>query len=371
MSLYSIIDRYREVDFAGFFAGVTDEMVERSLARDTLSASDLLVLLSPKAGEGRYLEAMARKAQRLTVQHFGRTIQLFIPLYISNYCANQCAYCGFNRRNPIHRQVLSLAEIETEARAIAATGMQHVLMLTGESQAHTPMDYLTRAAEILKRHFASVAIEIFPMDTADYRRLQGVGVDGMTLFQETYDEEVYARVHLAGRKTDYHYRLTAPERGAAAGFRMINIGALLGLAEPRREVFFTALHGRYLEDTFPDTEVSFSLPRFNEAEGHFRPDFQVDDRAFVQFLTALRLFSPRAGITISTRETAGFRDRLLALGATRYSAGSSTGVGGYALGRIAENRQFEIADGRSVTEVAAMIIAHGYQPVFKDWDSIQ
>lgn len=369
MSFYSIIEHYRGFDFPSFFAGVTGEMVEQSLARDRLSANDLLVLLSPKAGEGRYLEAMARKAQCLTVQHFGRTIQLFIPLYISNFCANQCAYCGFNRHNPIHRQKLSLAEIETEARAIAATGMQHVLMLTGESQIHTPMDYLVQAAETLKRHFASVSIEIFPLDATDYRQLQEVGVDGMTLFQETYDEVVYARVHLAGRKTDFHYRLTAPERGAAAGFRLVNIGALLGLAEPRREVFFTGLHGRYLEDTFLDTEVSFSLPRFNEAEGSFLPDYQVDDRAFVQFLTALRLFSPRAGITISTRENPGFRDRLLLLGATRYSAGSSTGVGGYALGQTAENRQFEIADNRSVAEVAAMIIAHGYQPVLKDWDA--
>jgi 2-iminoacetate synthase len=370
MSFYSIIENFRQFDFPSFFAGVTGEMVERSLARDVLSTNDLLVLLSPTAGGSRYLEAMAQKAQRLTVQHFGRTIQLFLPLYVSNYCANQCAYCGFNRQNPIHRQKLSLAEIETEARAIAATGMQHVLMLTGESQIHTPMGYLVQAAETLKKHFASVAIEIFPLDTADYRRLQSAGVDAMTLFQETYDQEVYARVHLAGRKTDYRYRLTAPERGAAAGFRMINIGALLGLAEPRREVFFTALHGRYLEDTFPDTEVSFSLPRFNEAEGCFRPDYQVDDRAFVQFLTALRLFSPRAGITISTRETAGFRDRLLFLGATRYSAGSSTGVGGYAPGHTAESRQFEIADNRSVAEVAAAILGHGYQPVFKDWDAI-
>ena len=370
MSFYSIIENFRQFDFPSFFAGVTGEMVERSLARETLSANDLLILLSPKAGESRYLEAMAEKAQRLTVQHFGRTIQLFTPLYVSNYCANQCAYCGFNRQNPIHRQKLSLAEIETEARAIAATGMQHVLMLTGESQIHTPMDYLVHAAETLKRHFASVAIEIFPLDTEDYSRLHRAGVDAMTLFQETYNEEVYARVHLAGRKTDYRYRLTAPERGAAAGFRLVNIGALLGLADPRRDIFITGLHGRYLEDTFPDTEVSFSLPRFNEAVGSFRPDYQVDDRAFVQFLTALRLFSPRAGITISTREGARLRDRLLFLGATRYSAASSTGVGGYAMSQATENRQFEITDKRSVAEVAAAIVAHGYQPVFKDWDAI-
>jgi len=368
MSFHSIIEQYREFDFPRFFAGVTGEMVQRSLAREKLSPTDFLTLLSPKAGE--YLEAMAQKAQRLTVQYFGKTIQLFIPLYLSNHCANQCVYCGFNRQNAIHRRKLSLAEIETEALAIAATGMQHVLFLTGESPIHTPMDYLSRAATCLKRYFASVSIEIFPLDAPDYRLLQQAGVDGMTLFQETYDEVAYQRVHLAGRKTDYRYRLDAPERGAAAGLRMVNIGALLGLSEPRRDVFFTGLHGRYLEDTYLDTEVSISLPRFNEAEGSFQPDYLVDDPSFVQFMTALRLFSPRAGITISTRESARFRDRLLLLGATRYSAGSCTGVGGYTQTTVAQSPQFEITDNRTVAEVAVAIIAHGYQPVFKDWDVI-
>ncbi len=368
MSFFSCIEQYRDFDFPQFFNGVSDSAVLRCLAKDTLSTTDFLTLLSPKAGE--HLEAMAQKAHRLTVQYFGRTIQLFIPLYLSNHCANHCAYCGFNRQNTIVRQTLSLAEIEAEARAIAATGMQHVLFLTGESPQHTPMDYLTGAAECLKRHFASVAIEIFPLDGADYRRLQRAGVDGMTLFQETYDRDVYRRVHLAGRKTDYRYRLDAPERGATAGFRQVNIGALLGLSEPRREIFFTGLHGRYLEDTCPDTEISVSLPRFNEAEGCFQPDYLIDDRSFVQFMTALRLFLPRAGMTISTRENARFRDRLLFLGATRYSAGSSTGVGGYTKSEAKGSRQFEITDNRSVAEVASAIVANGYQPVFKDWDVI-
>ncbi len=368
MSFFSFIEQYREFDFPQFFAGVSDNAVLRCLAKDSLSATDFLTLLSPKAGE--HLEVMAQKAHRLTVRNFGRTIQLFIPLYLSNHCANHCAYCGFNRQNTIIRQTLSLAEIEAEARAIAATGMQHVLFLTGESPRHTPMDYLLAAAECLKRHFASVAIEIFPLDEADYRRLQQAGVDGMTLFQETYDREVYRRVHLAGRKTDYRYRLEAPERGAAAGIRQVNIGALLGLGEPRREIFFTGMHGRYLEDNYLDTEVSISLPRFNEAEGCFQPDYLVDDRSFVQFMTALRLFLPRAGMTISTRENARFRDRLLYLGATRYSAASSTGVGGYAESEAERSRQFETTDNRSVAEVASAIVANGYQPVFKDWDVI-
>ncbi|MFH0998677.1 MAG: 2-iminoacetate synthase ThiH [Pseudomonadota bacterium] len=368
MSFYALVEQYGDFDFPRFFDGVTGDTVERSLAKDKLSPTDFLNLLSPKAAE--YLEPMAQKAHRLTVQYFGRTIQLFIPLYLSNHCANQCAYCGFNRKNDIIRRSLSLQEIEAEARAIAITGMRHVLFLTGESPHHTPKEYLIEAAECLKRHFASVSIEIFPMDETDYRSLQQAGVDGMTLFQETYDREMYRRVHLAGRKTDYRYRLDAPERGARAGFRMINIGALLGLSEPRREIFHTGLHGSYLEDKYLETEVSISLPRFNAAEGSFQPDYRVDDKSFVQFMTALRLFLPKVGITISTRENARFRDRLLNLGATRFSAGSCTGVGGYTEIKMQQSPQFEITDTRGVDEVAAAIVAGGYQPVYKDWDAI-
>jgi 2-iminoacetate synthase len=313
---------------------------------------------------------MARKAHQLTVQYFGRTIQMFIPLYISNHCNNQCAYCGFNHNNPILRRKLTLAEIETEARAIARTGMQHVLFLTGEAHHITPMDYLIEAARCLKRHFASVAIEVYPLEVAEYRQLQDAGVDGMTVFQETYNQEVYKRVHLGGKKMDYHWRLDAPERAAQGGMRVVNIGALLGLAEPRSEIFFTGLHARYLENTYLETEVAISLPRFNEAEGDFQPDYLVNDKTFVQFMTALRIFLPRAGLTISTRESAAFRDRILPLGATRYSAGSSTGVGGYTEIKVEQTPQFEITDDRSVEEVAAAIVAHGYQPVYKDWDRI-
>jgi len=368
MSFFSIVERYREFDTERFFAQVTDADIERALAKDKPSAMDFLALLSPRAAG--HLEAMARKAHQLTVQYFGRTIQMFIPLYLSNHCTNHCAYCGFNHKNPILRRKLSLAEIETEAQAIAGTGMQHILFLTGEAPHLTPMDYLVEAARLLKRHFASVAIEVYPLEVEEYRQLQQAGVDGMTLFQETYDQEVYKRVHPAGRKRDYHWRLNAPERAAQGGMRVVNIGPLLGLAEPRREIFLTGLHARYLDDTYLETEVAVSLPRFNAAEGDFHPDFYVNDKTFVQFMTALRIFLPRAGLTISTRESAAFRDRILPLGATRYSAGSSTGVGGYTEIRVEQTPQFEITDDRSVEEVAAAIVARGYQPVYKDWDQI-
>jgi len=368
MSFYEIVEQYKGFDFESFFNQVTDAAIERSLAREKPGTMDFLTLVSPKAAG--HLEAMAHKAHRLTVQYFGRTIQLFIPLYISNHCNNQCIYCGFNHNNPILRRKLSIAEIEEEARAIARTGMQHVLFLTGEAHHMTSMEYLVEAARCLKRYFASVAIEVYPLETEEYRLLQQAGVDGMTLFQESYNEEVYRRVHQAGKKMDYHWRLNAPERAARGGLRAVNIGPLLGLAEPRSEIFFTGLHARYLENSFLDTEVAVSLPRFNEAEGEFQPDYLVDDKTFVQFMTALRLFLPRAGLTISTRESAAFRDRILPLGATRYSAGSSVGVGGYAENQAEQALQFEITDERSVEEVARAIVACGYQPVYKDWDMI-
>ena len=369
MSFYSTLVRYRDFDFQDFFAKVTEERVDRALSAEILSPDDFLVLLSPLAAAS--LERMAQKAHELTVQYFGRTIQLYIPLYISNFCANECVYCGFHRGNTIRRKKLSMAEIEAEAKTIAATGMRHLLLLTGEAPAVTPIDYLEEAVRLLKTYFASVSIEIFPMAEQDYRRLKEAGVDGLTLYQEAYDESRYALVHKAGPKADHRWRLDAPERGARAGFRVINIGPLLGLGEVRSEVFLSGLHARYLEDTFLQTEISLSLPRMNPAEGDYQPDFFADDRTFVQFLTALRCFLPRAGLNISTRERAVFRDNLIRLGATRFSAGSCTGVGGYGEEKAdAGSPQFEITDERSVAEVVEAIRAAGYQPVYKDWDMI-
>jgi 2-iminoacetate synthase len=369
MSFYEIIDQYKHFGFDDFFARKRSEDVERVLGRNHLSEMDFLTLLSPAAAQ--HLEPMARRARQLTVQHFGRTIQLFIPLYISNYCGNQCVYCGFNHAHVIARSKLSLAQIEDEARAIAATGMRHLLMLTGEAREITPMDYLEAAVRLLKTYFASVSIEMFPMDEEEYTRLKDAGVDGLTMYQEVYDPKIYRQVHLAGRKTDYRYRLDAPERGARAGFRAVNLGALIGLGETRREVFFSGLHARYLDDRYLATEIGLSLPRLNPAEGNYRSDHPADDRSFVQFLTALRLFLPRAPLTVSTRERAAFRDHLIPLGVTRFSAGSCTGVGGYAAPAERSVPQFEISDQRSVAAVAQAIVARGYQPIYKDWDRIQ
>jgi 2-iminoacetate synthase len=369
MSFYDILKRYQDFDFDGFFAQTDPRKVEHVLSRDRLGETDFLTLLSPAAGG--FLEPMAQKARKLTVQHFGRTIQLFIPLYISNYCHNACVYCGFSRTHDIARQKLTLTQIEDEAAAIAATGMQHLLLLTGEAPDITPPEYLQAAVRTLKKYFASVAIEMFPMDEDAYAGLLQAGADGITLYQEVYDPDIYRQVHLSGRKTDYRYRLDAPERGARAGFRAVSIGALLGLGDLRREVFYSGLHARYLDDRYLATEIGLSLPRLNPAEGDFRSAHPADDRTFVQFLLALRLFQPRAPLTISTRESARFRDCLIPLGITRLSAGSCTGVGGYVEAGKRKAPQFVISDERSVAEVARAIVAQGYQPVYKDWDWIQ
>ena len=368
MSFYKEIERYKAFDFQSFFDQVTPGRVEAALAKEKLSENDFLALLSPAASA--YIEQLARKAHMLTNQYFGRTIQLFIPLYISNFCSNQCIYCGFHRGNDIKRKKLSLAEIEVEAKAIAATGMRHLLILTGEAPEVTPMDYLEDSVRLLKKYFASVAIEIFPLDENDYQRLQVAGADGLTLFHEVYDEERYGLVHKAGRKTDFRYRLDAPERAARAGLRMVNIGPLLGLGEVRSEAFFCGLHAKYLDDKYLQTEISLSLPRMNPSEGNYQAEFEADDRIFVQLMTALRCFLPRAGITVSTRESAAFRDNLIRLGTTRFSAGSCTGVGGYSEQEDTGTPQFEITDERSVEEVVQAIRDAGYQPVYKDWDMI-
>ncbi|MGD9010081.1 MAG: 2-iminoacetate synthase ThiH [Desulfobacteraceae bacterium] len=369
MSFFDTIESYRDFNFQAFFAEVRPRDIDRALKREKLSARDFLVLLSPLSAD--FLEPMAQKAHRLTVQYFGRTIQLFIPLYISNHCTNECVYCGFNRRHGIERRKLSLSQIESEAKAIAATGMRHLLLLTGEARSETPLDYLEKSVRLLKKYFASVAIEMFPMQEDEYRRLKAAGVDGLTLYQEVYDQTRYGQLHKAGKKTDYRYRLDAPERGAQAGFRMVNIGPLLGLGEIRSEVFLSGLHAEYLTDKYLQTEISISLPRINPAEGDYTAEYCAGDRQFVQFVSALRCFLPRAGITVSTRENAAFRDHLIRLGATRFSAGSCTGVGGYAEQRTEDTPQFEITDQRSVEQVVAAIKDNGYQPVYKDWDRIE
>jgi len=344
---------------------ITEDRVRKAIENGSYHPEDFWVLLSPEADA--YLEAMARRARELTLQHFGKTVQLFTPLYLSNYCINRCIYCGYNAGHSIARRKLSLSEVEEEARAIAATGLKHILILTGESPEHSPVAYIKDCVAVLRPYFSSISMEVYPLSAEDYGKLIAAGVDGMTLFQEVYDEAVYHRLHLAGPKQDFRFRLEAPERAGKAGMRTIGIGALLGLNDWRSEAFFTGMHADYLQRNFPAAEVSVSLPRLCPQTGNFQPISPVSERQLVQIMLAIRIYLPRVGITISTRERQGFREHLVGLGVTKMSAGVSTAVGGHAVHCDEDPGQFQISDRRSVAEIYRVITEMGYKPVLKDW----
>lgn len=363
MTFYDRMFALEKHPFAETLA-VTSADVERALASPHISPEGFHCLLSPAARS--YLEPMARRAHSLTVQHFGRVILLYTPLYLSNYCVNHCCYCGFAAQNRIRRDRLTLGEVEAEARLISASGLRHILILTGESRKQSSVEYLGQCVEVLGRYFTSISIEVYPLKTAEYAQLVGKGVDGLTIYQETYDRDIYASLHPRGPKRDYRFRLEAPERACLAGIRSVNIGALLGLADWRYDAFLTGWHADHLQRQHPDVEISISLPRMCPHEGSYQSPHEVTDREFVQILLALRLFLPRVGITLSTRERAEFRDHLLPLGVTKMSAGSCTQVGGRAH-RDAETGQFEISDQRDVPTMKKDIESRGYKAIYKDW----
>jgi len=370
MSFLQEIARFDSFDFRQYFDSVQNHNVEKSLWKAEhglygLDRYDLLNLLSRAALP--YIEQMAVLANTLTIQHFGRIISLYAPLYISDYCNNFCTYCGFSRKNSFKRKKLSIAEVQAEAGIISSSGIKHVLLLTGDDPAQTPVSYFVKVLKILKKFFSSVALEIFPMDTEDYKELITAGADSLVVYQEVYDKEIYNKVHPKGSKKDYKYRLLTPERGGSAGFRAINIGPLYGLGNVAEEAFFAGLHGRYLEKKYPDIEISVSVPRMTNAMGSIKPENIMDDKTLVQVMAALRLFMPKLGISVSTREPPWLRDKLVYLGATKFSAGSRTDVGGYGAPEKENRPQFELSDTRSVDEIAWMIKKQGYEPVYKDW----
>jgi len=366
MSFYTTREKYEKFDFNGFFERIGDRDVERAIEKERLTEIDYLVLLSPRAE--RHLEKMAQKAHYLTVRHFGKVILLYTPLYLANYCVNHCVYCGFRLNSVLERKKLSLDEVEAEAKMIAASGLKHILILTGESREQSPVSYIRECIEVLKKYFTSISIEIYPLEECEYAGLISAGVDGLTIYQEVYNEKVYADLHPAGPKRNYRFRLEAPERACRAGIRTVNVGALLGLYDWRSEAFFTGLHANYLQNVYPAVEVSISPPRIRPYPGEYQPVVTVSDKNLVQYILAFRLFMPRGGITVSTRERAELREHLVKLGATKMSAGSCTAVGGRS--NKHSTGQFEIWDGRSVAEMADMLYSQGYQPVYKDWQVV-
>jgi len=339
--------------------------VERALSAPQLRLEDFKALLSPAAAD--YLEPLAQRAHKLTVQRFGKTILMYAPLYLSNECSNGCRYCGFNAHNKMARRTLNFDEMEAEAKVLHDRGFRHLLLVTGEAPKLADNKYLCASVEKLRPLFSSMSIEVYPMDQAGYQQVVDAGVDGLTIYQETYDQALYADMHPFGKKRDYAFRLAAPEAAAAAGMRRIGVGALLGLGKHRVEGFFTGLHALYLARHYWRTHLSVSFPRMRPADGGFQPLNPVSDKEFVQLICALRLLLPDAGLVMSTRESAQLRDNLLPLGITQMSAGSSTAPGGYAE-EDESGEQFAIDDARSHVEVAAMIAEKGYEAVWKDWD---
>ena len=312
------------------------------------------------------LETLARQAQQITRQYFGRTISLYAPLYLANYCENQCLYCGFSARLHIKREKLAPEQIAAECAALAGTGIQSILLLTGESHRHTPVSYLMEAVEIAKKHFPSISIEVQPLETDEYRAFAEAGVDGMAVYQETYDQALYAQLHPAGRKRDFQYRFETPARAAQAGIRHISLGALLGLGDWRPDVEALFEHLGGLEREYPGVNFSLSFPRMQPVEGAIQPCIVSDDD-MVRIICAARVLFPRMGINLSTRELARFRDHVFPLGVTRMSAGSATTVGGYAQSLLGNDAQFSVNDDRSLAEIKTMLISKQYDPVITDW----
>ncbi len=340
--------------------------VKRALSAEYPSIEDFAALLSPAAEP--FLEEMARKATIETRKHFGNSVYLFTPLYISNYCENYCVYCGFNCHNKIRRAKLDTDGIRREMEAIAKTGMEEILILTGESRKMSDIEYIGNACSIAHEYFKNVGIEVYPMNTDEYKYVHECGADYVTVFQETYNSDKYETLHLGGHKRIFPYRLNAQERAIRGGMRGVAFAALLGLDDFRTDAFAAGVHAYLIQRKYPHAEISFSCPRLRPIINNDKINPRdVHEKQLLQVMTAFRIFMPFAGLTISTRERAGFRDNVVGMCATKISAGVSTGIGSHTDEESLGDDQFEISDGRTLTEVCDAIRSRGLQPVMNDY----
>lgn len=346
--------------------------VKRALDSQTCSIEDFKALLSPAAMP--FLEQMAQKAKSETSKHFGNTVYMFTPLYIANYCENYCIYCGFNCYNDINRKKLNAQEIEHEMKVIADSGIEEILLLTGESRKMSDINYIGEACKMASQYFRNVGLEIYPVNSDEYRYLHECGADYVTVFQETYDSDKYETLHLMGHKRVFPYRFEAQERAIIGGMRGVAFSALLGLADFRKDALATALHAYYLQRKYPHAEYSLSCPRLRPIINNDRINpLDVHEKELCQVICAYRIFLPYAGITVSSREQKHFRDGIVKIAATKVSAGVSTGIGdheskyeGY-IDEDAGDEQFEISDARSFDEMYSDIASEGLQPVLNDY----
>lgn len=346
---------------------VTLSDVERSLQKKNKTIEDFLNFISPVAAQK--LEVMAKMAQQLTQKRFGKTIQLYAPLYLSNECQNICTYCGFSLDNAIKRKTLTDTELMIEASVLKSMDVNHVLLVSGEANKKVGIEYFLNAIRLLKPHFAHISIEVQPLSEEEYRQLHEVGVNAVLVYQETYHQEVYREYHTRGKKSNFSFRLETPDRIGKAGIHKIGLGVLLGLEDWRVDSFFNAFHIDYLQKQYWKSRFSVSFPRLRPAEGIIEPNFIMEDRDLLQLICAYRIWNEDLEISISTRENEKFRNHIISLGATTMSAASKTNPGGYAVDKESLE-QFETRDERSMDEIKGIIRKAGYDPVMKDWDTI-
>ena len=343
----------------------TEADVRRALSNSKRSLADFGALLSPAASP--LLEELALAAQKERRKYFGNNVYFFTPLYLANYCENYCVYCGFNCHNKIQRGRLNKEQMELEMQAISATGMQEVLLLTGESRKMSDLEYIGEACKLARKYFKVVGLEIYPVNSEEYAYLHKCGADYVTVFQETYNGEKYGQLHLAGHKRCFPYRFYAQERALKGGMRGVGLAALLGLDDFRKDAFATGLHAYLLQRQYPHAEISLSCPRLRPIINNDKiKPLDVGERELLQIVCAYRLFLPFASITVSSRECARVRDNLMSIAATKISAGVSTGIGSHSSSTIGDE-QFEIDDGRTLAEIFADLKGRGLQPVMADY----
>lgn len=365
MSFEQVHNRYSWQEVQESIQKKTSKDVERALAAAKPDLEDFKALISPAARP--YVEQMAQKSYNLTRKRFGKTIQLYLPLYLSNICENRCIYCGFNAGNSIKRKILTLDEIREEAKVIKAMGYEHILLVTGEAPHRSGMDYFRDVFNLLRPLFSQIQLEVQPLDTHEYEELTSLGLHAVYIYQETYNRQNYLNYHHAGKKQDFLWRLETPDRLGKAGVHKIGLGILAGLEDWRTDSFFCALHLDYLEKTYWKTKYSVAFPRLRPYQGSFEPHNPMNDTDLLQLICAYRIFNNEVELSISTRESATYRDNIMKLGITTMSAGSKTEPGGYAV-ENKELEQFAINDDRSSAEIESVIKAQGFEAVWKDWD---
>ncbi|MCL1049000.1 2-iminoacetate synthase ThiH [Shewanella abyssi] len=365
----SFVDEFKKLSRSALqmcLYSTTKQDVERALQSPAGDLNSLLALLSPAAED--YIEEMAQRSVALTRQRFGASLGMYIPLYLSNLCANECDYCGFTMSNKLKRKTLSEAELLKEMSIIKQMGYDAILLVSGEHETKVGLAYFKQMLPLVKQQFSHVAIEVQPLDKSDYESLIEDGLDAVMVYQETYNPVTYAKHHTRGKKKDFSYRLESPERVAEAGVDKIGLGVLLGLDDWRLDALLMGHHLAYLEKHYWRSRYSISLPRLRPCTGGITPKVELTDKGLVQMICAFRLFNQQLEISLSTRETPALRDNLFALGVTNVSAGSSTQPGGYDEPN-SQLDQFEISDERSPQQVAAAMSARGLNPVWKDWET--